>query len=706
MEENSKQSPLKMDKKLNKKEEKRQNLFSNNKREITQEEYNYRTKNCFFFMRSPLSRQIVLEIKDDSKKKKKKKKKQVNYFYLQFKSESKNNSVILKHKTQNKEGKNSYINLQPRKTWFKCKNIYNKCLKNYNPEEVPLESRFQKYFTRKSLYENTNNIALKSNIDVFPLLDKPKINYYKRGVRTKTLRDNNMAKNKLLFQSINLKLKYKSNQENNFVKWMNRTINLNFVNKGINDILNNRNLEDIGSLKELKFGKDTKKKENKKKLKIKLSYRFERKRLSLINAELPKLATAKRMGISLDFHYKINSFFYLGEKDKKINEDEEQNDLEIVSEKGNLVIKESNHEKANLENYIENQSELNYFFLKNIFRLDLFHIIGLISGKGEDAKKCSRLLKKILIDKFSNEINYINSDILEKNQFKQKIDYILFILTKDDFEFIKNIFNSLEKELIKMGIDVEKTGATFSLIIFIKDKVISLKIGDIHPYFVYNVSDLNTNNNLMIRNPHYGHNISNILEQDRLEENKCEIKIISNKIGVKNYKIEYKYDKEIQDLLEKDNINYTRVLGYNKIKKTGIIDKPEILMFSMDVSKYQKEFFGFKRKNKNPHVSDSDFYSLIKKKGIIFTDAILKFVIVGNDELFDIMKKSYYIKEINEAMNKDEIENNNKDNIKYCFNMKRIVKKLVNNSIDINNIFTNQNTFKDSGLALVTLVET
>ena len=81
MEENSKQESLKKDKILIK-EPKRYSLFSNNKKEITKEEYDHRVKNSFFFMRSPLSNQIVLQIRDDSKKRKKRRRKSKNPFFI------------------------------------------------------------------------------------------------------------------------------------------------------------------------------------------------------------------------------------------------------------------------------------------------------------------------------------------------------------------------------------------------------------------------------------------------------------------------------------------------------------------------------------------------------------------------------------------------------------------------------------------------
>ena len=88
MKENSKEKPLKRKKIKTKEEEKMPTLFNNIKRELTQNEYNLRAKNCVFFLRSPLSRQIVIEIKDDSKIKKKKKKRRT-YYHLPVKSEAK-----------------------------------------------------------------------------------------------------------------------------------------------------------------------------------------------------------------------------------------------------------------------------------------------------------------------------------------------------------------------------------------------------------------------------------------------------------------------------------------------------------------------------------------------------------------------------------------------------------------------------------------
>ena len=702
MEENCQKNMLKLNESINQEDEKMplflDNDNINNKEDLFQEEYDLRSKNSFFFLRSPLSKHIILEAKPDSKKKRKKKKKPRIYFHSQFKEETKNNKL---KPIQKKKEKNSYINLQPRKTWLNCQKIYNRCLKKYIPETMTFENKFNKNISQEKIITKKN---FKIDLEDFKGNEKPKVNYKLKGIRTKSLRDIKFSNYNFILLKNNLFTK----SENNFVKCLNKTIDSNFINNGINNILEKINMDNhLQSLREFYLGKNKEKKNAKKKLAINLSFKFERKRPSLLKKDLSEIEMAKKMGIDLGFKYKINSFFDCGTNIENDIDSESNNDIEIVAEKGNYVIKQLNLKSLNLGNKKDNQSDFNFFCLKNIFRLEEFYIFGLISGKGKESIKCSRLLKKILIDKLTNENNYIFNEILESNKFDKKIDYILHILTFNEFEFLKKIFNSLEEELNKMGVDIDNTGAMLSLIIFIKEKVISVKIGDICPYFVYNIIDENLNNNLMIRNPHFEHNIENIYEQYRLEENKCEIKINKNNRGRKSYLILNNNDKELENYLNVYNIKCTRMIGFKKLKKIGIINEPEINTFSMVLEQGKIEGFQTKRKSQiqNPHVSDIDFLELIKLKGINFSQVALKFVIIGNHKLFKIMKNSYYIKEINEAIKKDEIEYKNKDNIKFCFNLKNIVRKLLNDAVELNKKFSNNNNFKDLSIYLVTLVE-
>ena len=697
MEENSSKKALKKNELLEKEEDKRSTIFSKYKGDITQKEYNLRIRNSFFFMRSPLSNKMIYEARPESRKKRKKKKRQRTYFHTQFKHEIKNNNL---KPFQKKQSRNSYVNLQPRKTWLNCEKIYNKCLKRYIPETTTFEKKFNKELSQENII-NKNNIANSDKGMKYLKGKDRRANYLLKPIGRKSLKNVRLVNYNLILFKNNLLAK----NENNFVKCM-KAINTNFTNEGINNILEKINSkENIESLKDFKLGKNKEKKKSKKSLKISLSFKFERKRPSLLNMDLSQIEIAKKMGIDFGFKYKINSFFEYGTNIPNFINNENDDELEIVPEKGNLTLKKLNLRDDNIENANEDQ-KFNFFCLKNIFRLEEFYIFGLIFGKGKEPTKCSRLLKKILINKLSNEKNYIFNEILEKNKFSKKIDYISYILTFNEFEFLKNIFNTLEEEMNNMGVEIEDTGATLSLIIFIKDKVISAKIGDINPYFVYNIIDDKYDNNLMIRNPHSEHNINNILEKYRLEENKCDIKINKNNIGRNSYLI-LNNDNEIQNYLNTYNIKCTRMLGFRKLKKIGIINEPEIHTFSMVLNKEYIQIFPTKRKNKNinPHISDNDFIELIKKNGINFSQVILKFVVLGNDKLFQVMKKSYYIKEINEAMKKDEIENRQKDNIKYCFNLQKTLKKLINDGVELNKKLFNTNNFKDLSLSLVTLVE-
>ena len=184
MAENSKQNSLKKNKMSKKKEDESYSIFDNSKKEITKEEYNNRVKNSFLFMRSSLSRPYILEIKPDSKKRKIKKKKA--YFQLHLKSETNNNKIKSFPQIKSKPEQNSYMNLQPRKTWLNCKKVFNTCLKGYNPDEYSKESMFQKLNRENQSIENIKyKLGIRTNIDTLSLIDKPIISFSKKQTRNK-----------------------------------------------------------------------------------------------------------------------------------------------------------------------------------------------------------------------------------------------------------------------------------------------------------------------------------------------------------------------------------------------------------------------------------------------------------------------------------------------------------------------------------------
>jgi hypothetical protein len=323
-----------------------------------------------------------------------------------------------------------------------------------------------------------------------------------------------------------------------------------------------------------------------------------------------------------------------------------------------------------------------------------------INGKGKESKKFSRLLKDVLMEKFSEEKNYFNAYKTKQKlkSFKFKNDFIYNTLTLEGNIFIKNIFNSLINDLKKRGVDVEETGATLFIVILIKDKIISLKVGDMYSYFIYSISNENNINHLITKNPHLEHLISNIIEQDRFEENKCEFSLKKDESGKNYYEIICK-DSEIQKYINENEIKFTRMVGFLKLKKIGIIGEPDIQIFSMNFNQRNE-------KKLSKSVSKKDFSfsnNLMKYQNINYDEGKLKFIMIGNNELFEYLKANYYIKEIYESLLKDEMNNRNKDNIKYFFNLKNKVKQLVKDSADIHKKYMKVETFKERCMALITL---
>ena len=206
--------------------------------------------------------------------------------------------------------------------------------------------------------------------------------------------------------------------------------------------------------------------------------------------------------------------------------------------------------------------------------------------------------------------------------------------------------------------------------------MISIKVGDMQSFFIYTSSEDNERN-IISKKPHLEHLINNILEQDRFEE-KCKFNQTKDEIGNNEYEI-ITENEEIQKIINNEKIKYTRVIGYTKLGEIGFISEPDIQVLNYN---YVKD------NNKNSSYINDDLYKL-------------KYVILGNNELFEYLKIRYYIKEINGAFLKDK-ENKNYNNIKYWFNLKNVVKKLVNDSVELYKKYRKKDNFKESCMALIT----
>ena len=673
-------------------------------KQIRDKEYNELKKKCFFYMRRSSSQNNIINnnsinFKSLSNYKWKKKIKILSNFPNNFNNETKN---ITKKFKKKEEEKVIYDNLQPKDIWTKCKKLYNKYKKKYNIllgiNNSPKyhNNTFRKYIDD---YANINNKKISDRCE--PFLHSPTTSPHKlkrTDKRAKSLINNNKIRkiihnpNFLSNKKIN-----DNNLDNNYIKCIGNKIDNNFINKGINYIIKNRDLYNITHLKNKTDDEIINLNTQRN-----LPFLYSRK-MSIGFISTSTLETSKKVGSRAFQQYKINSFFEIGTDkiDENENDEEIKNDLKIIVENGKVIIKKIlSQKKENLDKYKENQSIFNYFCLKKIFNLNDFNIYGVINGKGKEAKKFSRFLKEVLIEKFSDEKNYLNVHGIKfkPKNFKLKSDFIYNTLILEGFIVIKRIFNSLTDELKKIGVDVEESGATLILIILIKDKVISIKVGDMYPFLVFFASDNNLNH-IIIKNPHPEHLISNIIEQDRFEEHKCEFKLVKNEMGYNEYEIINK-NENIQKYIKADNIKFTRMVGYLKLKKIGIIGDPDIQILDFNCVQDKNKIMIEKGISNS---ESSDINKFEKYNNINSIIGKLKYIIIGNNELFEFLKIRYYIKEINEALLKDEENNKNKYNIKYYFNIKNIVQKLVNDSVEVHKKYMKMETFKERCMGLITL---
>ena len=102
-------------------------------------------------------------------------------------------------------------------------------------------------------------------------------------------------------------------------------------------------------------------------------------------------------------------------------------------------------------------------------------------------------------------------------------------------------------------------------------------------------------------------------------------------------------------------------------------------------------------------INKKNLIKINKKAECIKDQRNLKYILIGSYGMFEFLKSRYYIKEIEEALLKDEEINKNKDNLKFCFNLKNVVKKLVKDSIEVHKKITKYESFIERCLTLITL---
>jgi serine/threonine protein phosphatase PrpC len=116
----------------------------------------------------------------------------------------------------------------------------------------------------------------------------------------------------------------------------------------------------------------------------------------------------------------------------------------------------------------------NYLILEKIFNIENFAIYAVFDGHGINGHHISAFLKQF-IEKF---IKFNEFVLLPRKGSKNIEEQIYLKLEANNYEFIRNMFDKMEKECKELEFDSEFSGSTINLVILIGNKVICANTGD------------------------------------------------------------------------------------------------------------------------------------------------------------------------------------------------------------------------------------
>ena len=308
----------------------------------------------------------------------------------------------------------------------------------------------------------------------------------------------------------------------------------------------------------------------------------------------------------------------------------------------------------------------NYFKIENLFNLDNYSIIGFLDGKGKKNYLFCKIFKEEIKQYFLKEIVYLSAIDYKKKEknFKITSDIIFDGLTRNNFNLIKKAFNKIPSLINEKGIDINECGCLISLLFIIKGYIISVQIGNFNSYFIFK-KELNTVEQFIIKKFNEEHNINNLLEIDRIEENKGETKFFKNENGIKNERF------VINDDLNNYIIDFSRIFCFKKLNQFGVISQPDIkiIKYLFDDDNIEKE-----EENEDIELINNEKYG------------DLCYIIIGTEFFFDYFKIQYYVKEINNLIREKK-------------NVYEIVKEIV--KISKEHALFHIKDFKQRGVGLI-----
>ena len=247
-----------------------------------------------------------------------------------------------------------------------------------------------------------------------------------------------------------------------------------------------------------------------------------------------------------------------------------------------------------------------YLIKENIFK-ENFSIYGVFDGHGDNGHLISKYISESMNEYFNNKLNYFLTEEDKENLFTENITNIFL---KNYTTILKNTSQKIDEDLnTSITYDVSQSGTTSVMLFLLNDQLICSNIGD-SQCFIFNCDseDLWTFEALS-----FPHLASDEKEQKRILEQGGEIHPYYEQNGI----------FEGPDRIYAKNKVYpglvmSRTFGDLEAKKIGVISEPDII---------------------------------IKK-----IDSNAKYIVLGSDGLWDMVKPYDVIRIVRPFFNKGDIE--------------------------------------------------
>ena len=262
--------------------------------------------------------------------------------------------------------------------------------------------------------------------------------------------------------------------------------------------------------------------------------------------------------------------------------------------------------KAGICDEQEKINQDSHLIIENLF-FQNFNIYGIFDGHGDNGHLISKYISDFMISFYNNKLNYFLNENDKNNVSTEEITKIFL---KNYDKIIKNGSLLLDQEInTKINYDISQSGSTSIMVFLLDDILICSNVGDSQCYlFKCSSQDLWTYESLSIL-----HLATDENEQKRIIENGGEIHPYYEENGI----------FEGPDRIYAKNQIYpglvmSRTIGDLEAKKIGVISDPDIILKKIDNNS--------------------------------------KFLVIGSDGLWDVIKPYDIIRMARPFFNKGDIE--------------------------------------------------